>query len=215
MPQGMGRLFAALYDRMLAGTEQAGLAGMRAELLADATGRTLELGAGTGLNLDHYPATVDQLVLTEPDPHMARRLRGRVAERPPAAPVEVLEVGAESLPVEDASFDTVVSTLVLCTVDHPGRAAAEILRVLRPGGSLLYIEHVRSDEEGVARWQDRLERPWGWIGAGCHPNRATAKTLAGAGLEMDRVGREQLPKSPAIVRPLIVGAAVKPASAPA
>jgi ubiquinone/menaquinone biosynthesis C-methylase UbiE len=205
------RLFAALYDRMLAGTERAGLTEMRAGLLSGARGRTLELGAGTGLNLRHYPEAVDELVLTEPDPHMARRLRGRLAEEPPLAhSVVVVEAAAESLPFDAASFDTAVCTLVLCSVDDPPRAAAEVARVLRPGGRLLYLEHVRGDERSLARWQDRLERPWGWIGAGCHPNRATGETLIASGLIVERLERERMPKAPPIVRPLIVGTAVKP-----
>ena len=130
-------IVAALYDRMLARAEHAGLADRRAELLADASGEVLEIGAGTGLNLARYPATPERLVLTEPDPHMARRLRDRVAADPPQFPVEVVEAPAEELPFADDSFDTVVSTLVLCTVASPPRAAAEIARVLRPGGELL------------------------------------------------------------------------------
>jgi len=202
------RFFAAIYDRMLSGTEKAGLREMRAELLGEARGRTLELGAGTGLNLAHYGEAVTELVLTEPDPFMARRLRDRLqAEAPVPATVEVIEASAEELPFGEESFDTVVSTLVLCSVSEPERVAGEIARVLRPGGRLLYLEHVRSQEAGLARWQDRLERPWGWFGAGCHPNRPTAETLSGAGLEHDPLERDALPKAPRIVRPLIRGAA--------
>src|SRR5687768_9401901 len=109
-----------MYDRMLRGTERAGLRDMRAELLAGAQGRTLELGAGTGLNLTHYTDAVTELVLTEPDPHMAQRLRKRLEEEPPApGRVEVIETPAERLPFEDRRFDSVVSTLVLCSVEDP------------------------------------------------------------------------------------------------
>lgn len=203
------RLFAALYDRILAGTEKAGLSEMRAELLDEARGRTLEIGAGTGLNLVHYTGAVSELVLTEPDPFMAARLRGKLAADPPApGRVEVVETPAEELPFEDAGFDTVVSTLCLCTVEDPGRAAAEAARVLRPEGRLLYLEHVRSpDSERLARWQDRLERPWGWLGAGCHPNRPTWETLRVAGFDLEGIERDQVPKAPPIVRPMIRGVA--------
>jgi ubiquinone/menaquinone biosynthesis C-methylase UbiE len=202
------RIFAALYDRLLSGTERAGLRDMRAELLAGARGRTLELGAGTGLNLAHYTDAVTELVLTEPDPHMARRLRKRLEEEPPApGRVEVIEAQAERLPFEDQSFDTVVSTLVLCSVESPGGAAAEIGRVLKPDGRLLYLEHVRSGDPAVARWQDRLERPWGWLGAGCHPNRDTLAQLEATGLLAEPVERDQMPKAPPIVRPLVRGEA--------
>ena len=202
------RIFAALYDRMLRGTEDAGLRGMRAELLAGARGRTLELGAGTGLNLAHYTDAVTELVLTEPDPHMARRLRTRLDDESPApGRVEVIEAAAERLPFEDQSFDTVVSTLVLCSVESPGGAAAEITRVLKPDGRLLYLEHVRSGDPALARWQDRLERPWGWLGAGCHPNRDTVAQLEATGLVAEPVERDRLPKAPPIVRPLVRGEA--------
>jgi ubiquinone/menaquinone biosynthesis C-methylase UbiE len=201
------RLFAAIYDRMLSGTEDAGLRDMRADLIRTASGRTLELGAGTGLNLGHYTDAVTELVLTEPDPHMARRLRARLAAEPPApGSVEVVEAPAEELPFEDASFDTVVSTLVLCTVESPERAIGELKRVLRSGGRLLYVEHVRSEGERLERWQDRLERPWGWFAGGCHPNRPTAATLTAAGFDVEPE-HGTLPKVPPIVRPMIRGTA--------
>jgi ubiquinone/menaquinone biosynthesis C-methylase UbiE len=200
------RLFAALYDRVvIAGPERAGLREMRAELLAAARGRVLELGAGTGLNLAHYGDQVTELVLTEPDPHMARRLRDRAAEI--QIPSEVVEAGAEQLPFGDDSFDTVVGTLVLCTVEDPPRAVAEAARLLKPDGRLLLIEHVRADDPRRARWQDRFERPWGWLGAGCHPNRATAATLS-ASFDTSALQADQMPGTvPPIVKPLIRGAA--------
>jgi ubiquinone/menaquinone biosynthesis C-methylase UbiE len=206
---GDHRIFAAIYDRLLAGTEEAGLQEMREELLREAEGRTLELGAGTGLNLPHYTASVTELVLTEPDRFMVARLRRRLAAEPPAPnAVEVVEAGAERLPFEDASFDTVVSTLVLCSVDDPGEAMSEVARVLRPQGRLLYLEHVRSpDSERLARWQDRLERPWGWFAGGCHPNRPTGETLRSTGLEVERQDQAQMPKAPPLARPLIRGSA--------
>ncbi|MEK6325958.1 MAG: class I SAM-dependent methyltransferase [Actinomycetota bacterium] len=202
------RIFAGLYDRMLSGTERAGLRDMRAELLAEARGRTLELGAGTGLNLAHYTDAVTELVLTEPDPHMARRLRKRLDDEPPAPDrVEVVETPAERLPFEDGSFDSVVSTLVLCSVETPAAATGEIVRVLKPDGRLLTLEHVRSPDSGLARWQDRLERPWGWLGAGCHPNRDTVAELETVGLETASLVRDRMPKAPPIVRPVVRGIA--------
>jgi ubiquinone/menaquinone biosynthesis C-methylase UbiE len=206
------RFFAAIYDRMLAGTEKAGLREMRSRLLRTARGRTLELGAGTGLNLPHYPDSVTELVMTEPDPHMAKRLRRKLESEPRSFPVEVIEAGAERLPFEDASFDTVTATLVLCTVPDPEAAAAEVARVLRPGGAFLYLEHVR-DAEGSrrARWQDRLERPWGVLAAGCHPNRNTAE-LIGEMLQIEEAEDADMPGSgTALVRPVIQGLARRPA----
>ena len=205
------RFFAAIYDRLMASSEEAGLAEMRARTVAEASGRTLELGAGTGANLEHYTDAVTELVMTEPDPHMAKRLRRRLSEQPAAAgSVEVVEAPAESLPFEDASFDTIVSTLVLCTVEDPERVARELARMLRPGGRLLYLEHVRDPDEGsLARWQDRLERPWGWFAGGCHPNRPTEPTLRAAGFDTD-AAMETFPKGPSIVRPLARGSASLP-----
>jgi ubiquinone/menaquinone biosynthesis C-methylase UbiE len=207
-------IFARFYDRMTAGTERAGLAQMRRELLATASGRVLELGAGTGHNLEHYTDAVTELVMTEPDPHMASRLRDRLAKEPgaPGNPT-VVEASAEDLPFDDGSFDTVVATLVLCTVGDPQRALAESRRVLVEGGRLLYIEHVRSTRPGLGRWQDRLERPWGFLAAGCHPNRPTDQALADAGFWIDSLERDKLPKAPPIVRPLIRGVARRPTSA--
>ena len=207
-------LFARFYDRLLAGTEDAGLADMRGELLATASGRVLELGAGTGLNLAHYTDAVTELVMTEPDPHMAARLRERLAgEGTAAVRPSVIEAPAEDLPFDDGSFDVVVATLVLCTVEDPVRAVAEARRVLVEDGRLLYIEHVRSSRPGLARWQDWLQRPWGWFAGGCHPNRATGELLAGAGFWIDSLDRDSLPKAPPIVKPLIRGVARRPGAA--
>jgi SAM-dependent methyltransferase len=184
---------------------------MRRELLAEASGRTLELGAGTGHNLGYYTDRVTELILSEPDPHMARRLREQLHGDPPApSKVEVIEAPAEDLPFDDGSFDTVVSTLVFCTVEDPRRALAEARRLLVEGGALLFVEHVRSRNPRLAWWQDRLERPWGFFAGGCHPNRPTEQTLADAGLWIERLDRDRLPAAPRIVKPLIRGRARRP-----
>jgi ubiquinone/menaquinone biosynthesis C-methylase UbiE len=204
-------IFARFYDRITAGTERAGLGEMRRELLESAAGRVLELGAGTGHNLEHYTDAVTELVLAEPDPHMARRLRERLARHPGiAGRASVINAPAEHLPFDDGGFDAVVATLVFCTVDDPVRALAEARRVLVEGGKLLFLEHVRSARPGLARWQDLLRRPWGFVAAGCHPNRATDQLLAGAGFWIDSLARGKLPKAPPIVRPLIRGIARRP-----
>ena len=193
-------LFAALYDRMLAAAEDAGLRERRRELLAQARGRVLEIGAGTGLNAQHYTDAVTDLVFCEPEEPMARRLRERVSRG------RVVSAPAEALPFDDASFDTVVSTLVLCTVRDPEAALAEIRRVLAPGGRLLLLEHVRAEDPKLARWQDRLHGPWHWVGRGCHCNRDTAANLRAAGFDV-RVEPMKLPKAAPLVRPAIVGEA--------
>jgi ubiquinone/menaquinone biosynthesis C-methylase UbiE len=200
-----GRLFAAVYDRGLKGTEEAGLRQMRRELLAQARGRVIEIGAGTGVNLELYSEGLEELVLVEPDPHMSRRMREKLAAS--AREATVAEAPAERLPFADASFDTAVATLVLCTVPDPAAAVAELARVLKPGGRLLFIEHVRSADPAVARWQDRLEKPWRFLGDGCHCNRDTVATLEASSLSLERVERGSLPKAPPIVRPLARGSA--------
>ena len=204
-------LFARYYDRLTARTERAGLGEMRRSLLRSAAGRVLELGAGTGHNLEYYTDAVTELVLAEPDPNMATILRERLQRDGTAAgKPSVVEAPAEELPFDDGSFDVVVGTLVLCTVENPARALAEVRRVLVEGGRFLYLEHVRSARRGLARWQDWLERPWGWISGGCHPNRATDQLLAGAGFFIDSLERDKLPKAPPLVRPVIRGVAVRP-----
>ncbi len=201
-----GRAFTALYDRGLKSTEEAGLREMRRGTLTAASGRTIDLGAGTGANLGLFPDAVTELVLAEPDPHMLRRLRAKVDEA--GAKAEVVAAPAEALPFEDSSFDTAVFTLVLCTVPDPVAALTEATRILRPGGRLLFVEHVRSEEAPTARWQDRLERPWRFFADGCRCNRDTVATIEASSLTVEDVERTQLPKSPPIVRPLVRGSAV-------
>lgn len=201
-----GRFFSAMYDRGFKASEEAGLREMRRELLSGARGRVLEVGAGTGLNLDLYPHEgIESLILTEPDPHMFKQLRPKAKEGCPGA--ELLQAGAEDLPFESDSFDTVVVTLVLCTVPNQPAALAEISRVLKPGGQLLFLEHVRSGEEGLAKWQDRLEKPWRFLGDGCHCNRDTEAGIRAAGFDIDEVEHPEFPKGPPLVRPMAKGRA--------
>ena len=201
------RFFAAIYDRLFASIEKGGLADKRRELLAGAEGATLELGAGTGHNLRHYPPAVDRLVLTEPDPHMAKRLRAQVEEAGRAG-VEVSEAGAESLPFPDDTFDTVIATLVFCTIPDPDAALREIARVLKPGGRMLFLEHVRADSGGRGRWQDRLNPVQKLLFGGCNLNRSTAEAIRSSPLEVEEVREDEMPKEAGpLVRPMIVGSA--------
>jgi ubiquinone/menaquinone biosynthesis C-methylase UbiE len=202
-----GRGFTALYDRMIKSTEEEGLREMRRETLAKASGRTIDLGAGTGANLGLYPDSVTELVLAEPDPHMLRKLRPKAEEA--GVEAEIVQAGAEKLPFEDSSFDTAVFTLVLCTVPDPRAALAEAARVLKPGGRLLFVEHVRAEDAGLARWQDRLEKPWRFFGDGCHCNRDTMAAIEAAPFTVEGVEKTELPKSPPIVRPLVTGSALR------
>lgn len=204
-----GRAFTALYDRMLKATEESGLREMRRRTLAAASGRTADLGAGTGANIGLFPAAVSELVLVEPDPHMLKQLRAKAGEG--EGVTAVVAASAQALPFPSDSFDTVVFTLVLCTVPDPTAALAEAARVLRPGGRLLFIEHVRSESPGLARWQDRLERPWHFLGDGCHCNRDTVAAIESSPLTLEHAKHDSLPKAPPILRPLVMGEAKLPA----
>ena len=203
------RAFARLYDRVLRPSEAAGLADRRHALLAGAGGATLELGAGTGLNLPHYPDAVTELILTEPGEYMVRRLWETVAASGRQA--EVISAPADRLPFADGRFDTVVCTLVLCTVTAPAATLDEVRRVLRPGGRFLFLEHVRSEDRGVARWQDRLDPVQRFLGDGCHPNRDTLGAIEASPLIVESVEHGRLPKAAPHIRPMIVGTAVAPA----
>jgi SAM-dependent methyltransferase len=204
-PTPWARAFARLYDPFLWLGERAGVGGHRAELLGAARGRTVEIGAGTGLNLPHLPDHLDELTLLEPDGPMRARLRRRLDRSGRA--VRILDAPAERLPFAEGSVDTVVSTFVLCTVEDPARAIGEIARVLREDGQLLLIEHVRSDSPRRARWQDRLERPWSRFASGCRCNQETGALLAAHGFQLDDVREASWAAMPPIVRPLIVGRA--------
>lgn len=198
------RVMAVVYDPFVWMAELGGMRRRRCALLADAHGRVVEIGAGTGLNIRHYPDTVDDLLLTEPEPGMRRKLTRRLARRGRVAVIS--DAPAEQLPVPDASVDTVVATLVLCTVGDPERALREIARVLRPGGQLLFIEHVRSDWRFLAMWQDILLRPWRGFAGGCVCNRPTLELLRASGFTVDAKAAVWS-GMPAIVLPLAVGRA--------
>lgn len=198
---------AALYDPFLALGELRGMRARRRRLLRHARGTVLEIGAGTGLNLAHYPDGLDALVLTEPFAPMARQLQARL--RRSGRPGEVVRAGADALPAATGSVDTVVATLVLCTVPDPVAALEEIRRVLRPGGRLLFCEHVKADSHPRARWQARLARPWGAFADGCRCDQDTL-ALIERSLRVDRLEREPWRGMPGLVRPLIVGAARAP-----
>jgi SAM-dependent methyltransferase len=198
------RLGAALYDRFLWFGEKRGMARLRRELLAGARGAVLEIGAGTGLNLPHYPAELDRLVLAEPGERIGSHID--LGRAPAGVPTDLVRAPAEYLPFADATFDTVASTLVLCTVADPDRAVAEAARVLRPGGRLLFLEHVRA-EPGV-RWalQRRAARLWAGFADGCRCDRDTLATIE-AQMRIETVERGAWRGMPAIVKPLILGTA--------
>ena len=217
-------IFAAGYDRSMQAMERQVLGARRRRLLSGLTGDVLDVGAGTGVNLQHYRAA-SKVVAVEPDPAMRARLTRRVAalsgpaasepttpaastpapSTPPATPapaastpvgtpadsfgripVDVHDAAAESLPFPDGSFDAVVCTLVLCTVADPSRALSEAARVLRPGGRLVVLEHVRGTGR-LARWQDRITPLFSRMAGGCHPNRDTRAAIEKAGFTFEHV----------------------------
>jgi ubiquinone/menaquinone biosynthesis C-methylase UbiE len=205
------KFFALTYDRQMAKTERAGLHALRERLLAAASGDVLEIGGGTGANLPCYGPAVESLTITEPQPPMLRHLERNVRAAHPDA--KVLRAPAEDLPFADDSFDVAVSTLVLCGVDDQPRALRELRRVLRPGGRLLFIEHVRSDDPGTARLQDRMN----WLNrlvVCCDCNRPTLDSILAAGFTGVQVEHTALPKAPPFVRPAILGSAAVPAAPP-
>ena len=200
----MRRLFAAMYDSVGKGSEEAGMREERRQLLASAQGETIEIGAGTGLNVAYYPDAVTRLVLAEPDRHMRVRLGRRVEALLPTA--EVIDASAEQLPFPDAIFDTAVVTLVLCSVPDQQVALDEITRVLKSDGRLLFLEHVRSDDQKIAKWQDRIKPVYKGL-AGCNPNRETLAAIQKSALTVESVRHGEVPKAPKFERPMIVGVA--------
>jgi SAM-dependent methyltransferase len=200
------RLGAVLYDPFLWLGEKLGMARLRRELLRDARGAVLEIGAGTGLNLPHYPAGLERLVLAEPGQRMGGHID--LGRGPAGVPTRLEAAPAESLPFEDASFDTVVSTFVLCTVADPERAVSEVARVLRPGGRLLFLEHVGADGGWRRALQRRSVRAWAAFADGCQCDRETLATIE-ARMRIESIERGTWKGMPAIVRPLIWGRAVR------
>ncbi len=203
------RLTAALYDPFLWLAEKRGTAARRQELLARAEGAVLEIGAGTGHNLPHYPAGLDQLVLAEPGARMSAQID--IDGGPNAVATRLERAPAESLPFADDSFDSVVSTFVLCTVSDPERAVAEVARVLRPGGRLLFLEHVRAEPGWRQALQRASARPWAAFADGCRCDRPTLETIE-AQMRVESVESGCWKGMPAIVKPLVWGSAI---SAPA
>ena len=204
------KLFALTYDRQMAKVEKATLRALRESLLAAASGDVLEIGGGTGANLPFYRPEAGSLTITEPDTAMIRRLERRAREQAPHA--KILRAPAEDLPFEDGTFDTVVSTMVLCGVSDQPRALRQLRRVLRPGGQLLFIEHVRSGDPRLAHHQDRMN----WMNQlvmRCDCNRPTLTSIEKAGFAVSDVEHLTMPKAPSFVSPLIVGSATAPTGA--
>jgi ubiquinone/menaquinone biosynthesis C-methylase UbiE len=206
-PNLLQRLTAARFDQFTARREQQGFGALRRRLLEPAHGQVLDVGAGTAANLPHYPVAVESVALLDPHPGMFARAATRVASSHVNATAHL--GSAERLPFADASFDTVVFTKTLCTVKDVATALKEAARVLRPNGQLLVLEHVRSHDPRLARWQDRLAPLQRLFASGCNPNRDTLTAIRQAGFEFERLEQFDEPRMPfPVVRPLILGSAI-------
>jgi len=197
------RAFPIWYDAIKAPAERSWLGERRARVCGDAVGAVLEIGGGTGANLPHY-LKADRVVVTEPSGAMSARLSSALDAA--AVPVTMSAAPAERLPYPDESFDTVVATLVLCSVPDPAVALTEVKRVLRPGGEFRFLEHVRG-EGTPGEWQDRIAPLWRWIAVGCMPNRDLAQAIGDSGLEIVEIERFAPPGPNWPVSPMIQGRA--------
>ena len=201
-------IFARLYDRMSRADERHGGAELRDELLHATRGTVLEVGAGNGLNFDHYPSGVTSLTAVEPEPHL--RQRAEEAAATTTLPVTLIDGTAESLSFPDQSFDAVVASLLLCSVPDPTVALAEMRRVLRANGTLHFYEHVAANSPAFARLQRVLDATiWPRLGGGCHTARATADAITHAGFEITslrRFSRRSFPGDP--TAPHVIGTAI-------
>jgi ubiquinone/menaquinone biosynthesis C-methylase UbiE len=199
-------IFARFFNRLSAVMEKE-IGAHRDELLAGLTGRVVEVGAGNGINFPHYPSTVDEVVAVEPEAYLRERAERAAAEAP--VRVTVLDGVADPLPLEDASADVAIASLVLCTVPDQAAALSELRRVLKPGGELRFMEHVRSERDRKARAQNLFDRSglWPLLGGGCHCSRDTVGAIEAAGLEVERLERFDLGPTWMVTNPHVLGAA--------
>ena len=199
-------IFARAFDRVTPLMERE-IGPRRDELLVGLSGRIIEIGAGNGANFAHYPPIVDEVIAIEPEPY----LRERAARAARAAPVPVhLHDGvAEHLPLDDDAVDGAVVSIVLCTVSDPRHALAELRRVLKPGGELRFLEHVRSHDARKARLQRTLDRPrlWPRLAGGCHCGRDTVAALEAEGLPVEKIRSFNIGPSWMHTNPYVLGVA--------
>ena len=199
---------AASYNLIMNNTERRCLGHWRRELLANAKGNVLEIGAGTGLNIPYYAPTTRQLTLSEPDQHMRKKLRLNIKKQNHSA--QITAWPAEQITMPDNSYDTIVSTLVLCSVACQTNSLNEIKRLLKPGGQLIFMEHVISDNPSVLRWQKLLEPTWSLCAGDCRLTRDTKNAIESAGFQLETLTEAPMHGTPAFVSRTIRGIARKP-----
>ena len=205
----MSRFFAFIYDPLIAKTETACLKEWRKELLQNASGVILEVGAGTGANLAYYPDTVNELIISEPDKFMRKKLSEKLRSFD-IKNVIIKDFGMEDINLADNSVDCVISTLVCCSVNCPHKSLHQAYRVLKPGGKLIFMEHVAAENNSKRlKWQNRINPIWKLISGNCHTNRETEKYIKQAGFSIQNIQKASMRKAPAIVRPTIRGIAIK------
>ncbi|WKA53096.1 class I SAM-dependent methyltransferase [Planococcus shixiaomingii] len=180
----MGKLFPRFYDIAMTPLENTRFKKIRESLVSIASGRVLEIGSGTGVNFPYYKSGV-QVDAIEPNPLMMNQTEKRI--KAAQVPIKTHLAKAENLPFADDSFDTVVATLVFCTIPDPVKALQEIKRVSKPGAKFLLFEHVRLDKELMGKTQDLLTPAWKKICDGCHLNRDTVSLLRNAGIPITKV----------------------------
>lgn len=202
-------LFSNFYDKIMRDAEDKGLRNWRETLMKNISGEVLELGCGTGANIDFYPSDISRLVLVEPCSHMRQKLKAKLANYS-FSDVKILSNKAESLTLNDASFDVVVCTLVLCSVRNLEKTLAELHRILRPQGRLIFIEHVAAANNPKRyQWQNRLNFLWRHIAGGCHLTRFTEEAIIQAGFKIEEISRQSMRGVPPVVRPSIRGVATR------
>lgn len=205
----MPYLTALFYDRFMARAEEACLKEWRKELLGQVGGEVLEIGAGTGANIEFYPDSVARLVLAEPDKHMRIQLEEKIGNSR-LENINISSGTAEQIDAGDESFDYVVASLVCCSLTDPDAGLREIRRVLRTGGSFVFMEHVAAaDGTSRRRWQNIINPFWRRLAGNCHLNRETELAIGKAGFRIKQIKRESMRKAISVVRPTIRGIAEK------